>query len=315
MPGIPTHKLAAVCAALLIAVVIACGGTRTDEAGSYNDPQSGLVVLSEQQGLVVFSLSRDLGVGPNRVAVTVLRFDRTKVSDRASDLTVTYGLLNDDDVRAVDAVTWRPWPFSGGAYTFLAEFGEAGTWEIAVTLDEQGKEVTGTAAIQVRQEPLAPGVGSPAPRVPTKTASSIEEVREISSDPDPRPEFYRVSLDEAIGSGTPVAVTFSTPAFCQTKTCGPQLDTLAELQAEYSDRSHFVHVEIWDNPRVMLEQGDLGLGVLSPVVGDWNLPTEPWTFLIDGDGNVFARFEAFATREELASAMEAMLAGEEWRPG
>ena len=156
MPGIPTHKLAAVCAALLIAAVIACGGTRTDEAGSYNDPQSGLVVLSEQQGLVVFSLARDLGVGPNRIAVTVLRFDKTQVSDRASDLTVTYGLLNGEDLRAVDAVTWRPWPFSGGAYTFLAEFDKAGTWEIAVTLDERGEEVTGTAAIQVRRNRWPP---------------------------------------------------------------------------------------------------------------------------------------------------------------
>lgn len=315
MPGTSNYKVIGLLTALMIAAVIACGGTRTGESNSYNDPQSGLVVLSDQQGLVVFSLARDLGTGPNRIAVTVQRFDRTQVPDRASDLTVTYGLLNDDDVRAVDAVTWRSWPFSGGAYTFMAEFDAAGTWEISVTLDEQGEEVTGTAAIQVREEPRAPGVGSPAPRVPTKTASSVEEVREISSDPDPRPEFYRVSLDEVIGSGTPVAVTFSTPAFCQTKVCGPQLDVLSELQAEYSDRSHFVHVEIWDNPRVMLEEGELGLGVLSPVVGDWDLPTEPWTFLIDGDGQVFARFEAFATREELASAMEAMLAGGTWRPG
>ena len=64
----------------------------------------------------------------------------------------------------MDEVTWRPWPFSGGVYTFVADFDTAGTWEIAVTLDDPGGEVTGTAAIQVRQEPLAPGVGSPAPR-------------------------------------------------------------------------------------------------------------------------------------------------------
>ena len=144
MPGTSTYKIIGL-TALLIVAVVACVGTRTDEAGSYNDPQSGLVVLSEQQGLVVFSLSRDLGVGPNRIALTVLRFDQTQVSDRASDLTVTYGLLNSDDARAVDAVTWRPWPFSGGAYTFLADFDKAGTWEIAVTLDERGEEVTGTA--------------------------------------------------------------------------------------------------------------------------------------------------------------------------
>ena len=237
MPGIPTQKLAAVCAVLALAVVaVACGGTRTDEVGSYNDPQSGLVVLSDQQGLVVFSLARDLGVGPNRIPLTILRFDKSQVLDRASDMTVTYGLLNEDSARTAEEVTWRAWPFSGGAYTFLAEFDAAGTWEIAVTLDDPDGEVTGTAAILVREEPLAPGVGDPAPRTPTKTASSVDEVREISSDPDPRPEFYRVSLDEAIGSGKPVAVTFSTPAFCQTQACGPQLDTLAEVQAEYADR-------------------------------------------------------------------------------
>ena len=315
MTGSLVYKFVVVCAALTLAAVAACGGTRTDETNSYGDPQSGLVVLSEQQGLVVFSLARDLGVGPNRIPITILRFDQSRVLDRAPDLTVAYGLLNGENAREVDEVTWRPWPFSGGVYTFLAEFDMAGTWEIKVTLDDAGEEVTGTAALQVREEPLAPGVGSPAPRTPTKTASSIDDVRVISSDPNPRPEFYQVSLDEAIGSGKPVAVTFSTPAFCQTSACGPQLDTLAEVQAEYTGRFHFVHVEIWDNPGEMLESGDLGLGVLSPVVGDWNLPTEPWTFLIDGEGNVFARFEAFATREELTGAMEALLSGETWRPG
>ena len=315
MPGTSIYKVIGLCATLILVVGIACGGTRSAESDSFNDPQSGLVVLSDQQGLVVFSLARDLGVGPNRIPITILRFDQSRVLDRASDLSVTYGLLNGEEERAVDKVTWRPWPFSGGVYTFLAEFDMPGTWEIAVTLDDTSGEVTGTAAIQVREEPLAPGVGSPAPRTPTKTASSIDEVRVISSDPNPRPEFYRVSLDEAISSGKPVAVTFSTPAFCQTSACGPQLDTLAEIQSEYADRCHFVHVEIWDNPREMLESGDLGLGVLSPVVGDWDLPTEPWTFLIDGKGNVFARFEAFATREELTGAIEVLLAGETWRPG
>ncbi len=315
MPGTSIYKVIGLCAALMLVVGIACGGTRSGETYSYEDPQSGLVVLSDQQGLVVFSLARDLGVGPNRIPITILRFDQSRVLDRASELSVSYGLLNGEEERAVEEVTWRPWPFSGGVYTFVAEFDMPGTWEIAVTLDDTGGEVTGTAAIQVREEPLAPAVGSTAPRTPTKTASSIDEVRVISSDPNPRPEFYRVSLDEAIGSGKPVAVTFSTPAFCQTSACGPQLDTLAEIQSEYADRCHFVHVEIWDNPREMLESGDLGLGVLSPVVGDWDLPTEPWTFLIDGKGNVFARFEAFATRDELTGAIEALLAGDKWRPG
>ena len=168
MPGTSIYKVIGLCAALMLVVGIACGGTRSAESDSFNDPQSGLVVLSDQQGLVVFSLARDLGTGPNRIPITILRFDQSRVLDRASDLSVSYGLLNGEEERAVDEVTWRPWPFSGGVYTFVADFDTAGTWEIAVTLDDPGGEVTGTAAIQVRQEPLAPGVGSPSASDPNQ---------------------------------------------------------------------------------------------------------------------------------------------------
>ena len=98
-------------------------------------------------------------------------------------------------------------------------------------------------------------------------------------------------------------VTFSTPAFCTTATCGPQLDVVRGLKRRYADRLNFTHVEIYDNPLEMRE--DFSSGRLSPAVEEWNLPSEPWTFIVDGEGLVYAKFEGFTTAEEL----EAELAG------
>ena len=38
-------------------------------------------------------------------------------------------------------------------------------------------------------------------------------------------------------------------------------------------------------------------------VGQWRLPTEPWTFVIDRDGIVVERFEGAFSAEELAAAV------------
>ena len=40
---------------------------------------------------------------------------------------------------------------------------------------------------------------------------------------------------------------------------------------------------------------------------EWNLRTEPWTFLVDADGVVRARFEGLATRREIEVALRQML--------
>ena len=41
---------------------------------------------------------------------------------------------------------------------------------------------------------------------------------------------------------------------------------------------------------------------------DWRLQSEPWIFLIDPGGVIQARFEGPAARDEVKSAVDAMLA-------
>ena len=100
-------------------------------------------------------------------------------------------------------------------------------------------------------------------------------------------------------------VVFATPAYCQTSTCGPQLDVVKGLKQQYGDRMNFIQIEIYDNPLEI--QGDLSRGRIAPTVTEWNLPSEPWTFVVDDDGIVRAKFEAFTTSRELEEALVGML--------
>ena len=90
---------------------------------------------------------------------------------------------------------------------------------------------------------------------------------------------------------------FASPAFCTNAVCGPQLDVLQELKNAHADRANFVHVDFYDNPHEI--QGDLDRARISPAVRDWKLPSIEWTFVIDSAGIVTARFEGFATYDEV----------------
>ena len=100
-------------------------------------------------------------------------------------------------------------------------------------------------------------------------------------------------------------VLFATPAYCSTSTCGPQIEVVKEHKDRFGDRMSFIHVEVYDNPHEI--EGDLSRGVISPTMKEWGLPSEPWTFLIDGRGLVHSKFEAFTTLEELEAAVSGLL--------
>jgi glutathione peroxidase-family protein len=49
----------------------------------------------------------------------------------------------------------------------------------------------------------------------------------------------------------------------------------------------------------MLATGDPTVGIEASVIHEWNFHTEPWTFVVDGNGIVIGRFESFATQTEI----------------
>lgn len=297
----------AVAAVALVAVVgVACGVAPDGDAAA-----GAAVATAGRETLRLAMASSDLAVGSNRVVFGVIdpadgaiRGERVRVS--------SFWLPPDGEregpVESVDAV-FREWPVSPrGVYTAQMRFDRAGEWGIgAVVVGADRTERRASVRVEVKAESATPAIGGRAPASRSKTLADVGDIGELTSDVNPDAGLYAVSIAEALEAGVPLVVVFSTPAYCQTATCGPQLEVIKGLKAEYGDRVNFAHVEVYDNPHEI--EGDLSRAVVSPTVGEWGLPSEPWTFVVDGEGVVRAKFEAFATREEVEGAVMGVVNG------
>ena len=91
---------------------------------------------------------------------------------------------------------------------------------------------------------------------------------------------------------------FATPKFCTSRVCGPVVDVVRLLLPTYSERVVFTHQEIWQ---------DVTTQRVSPTVEEWRLHSEPWIFVVDGQGIIRAKFEGLTTAREIATALQQML--------
>jgi hypothetical protein len=185
-----------------------------------------------------------------------------------------------------------------GIYLIRHTFEQEGTWW--VSLRPSGYGSTPPAAFMVTSSDPVPGPGDPAPVVTTRTLND-HPIEEISSDDDPDPAFYQLSVDQALAEGKPLVVVFATPAFCVSQTCGPMLDQVKAAAADHPG-ANYIHVEIYRN----LDAASTEDLVIDPAVSAWGLPSEPWVFVIDAGGRVAARFEGAMLLSELERALAAV---------
>ncbi len=280
----------------ILAIAVACGG---GEAPPITAPQP-----PSQVALA----SSDLSVGRNRVVFALI--DPQSGPIRGANVQVsTYFLSSGGQEGPIETVTavFREWPVRpSGIYTVELTFDRPGNWGLATeAIDADGVSRMADIGLQIKESSSSPAIGAPAPKSDSKTLSDVEDIEQITSDRDPDRDLYEKTIAEAVESGRPLMLTFSTPAFCQTATCGPQLDVVKDIKEHFGDRAEFIHIEVFDNPHLM--EGNIANGVLSPTLAEWGLVSEPWTFVIDGKGLVSAKFEAFTTRNELEEALAAVL--------
>lgn len=297
-------------AAILFVLAAACSGDGTSEiAGAPTAAPEQLASPAPQSQLQLAFATTDYSVGSNRLAFGIIDSEEGPIRDATVEVQtfiLSPGGQQEGPVETVNAV-FREWPVSlRGIYTAQLSLDRVGEWGIGIIASRPNGDVRSAASsIQVRAVSLTPQIGSPAPRSATKTLADVDGLDQITTDANPDPDLYRISVADAVDAGKPLMLTFSTPAFCQTATCGPQLDVLKDLMAAYSDRVNFIHVEVYDNPHEI--EGDLRNAVVSAALAEWGLPSEPWTFVVDADGVVQAKFEAFTTCDELEAALTEVL--------
>lgn len=182
-----------------------------------------------------------------------------------------------------------------GIYSMQPEIPSPGIHDVRVTVPGVGE---GTAAFQARspddaQAPGAPGRQFPTLETPTTGAPGPFETLCTQ---DPPCSMHETSLDEAMAQG-PVVFTLATPAFCQTAVCGPVVSVVEQVRDDVArDDVTFVHLEVFT---------DAGESY-APQVDELQLPSEPWTWVLDADGAVTTRFDGPVVPDLLAEAVRSL---------
>ena len=252
--------------------------------------------------LQIVLVSADFAVGEPRISFAV--FDGNSAATDIAGVRVSALELGEDLSATAPAPAW-----SGDA-TGYTDY-EVPYWVIAPRLEKPGywgmiAEITrddGTTTradfvVEVKADSSAPAVGEAAPLSENRTLADEPDITLLSSANNPDPAFYQLTVAEAVAAGRPTVVGFLTPAFCQTKWCAPVLDSLEAVRDQTGDQVQFIHIEVYDD-----------FQKLTPVkeMAEWGLESEPWVFVLNGDGQVVARFSGPLSPTELLDALQPLL--------
>ena len=229
--------------------------------------------------------------GLQRLPISLATADGRLVSDGPDSLNAE---VTDVDANPLDITisAVRRDLESGAYYSFRVPIETPGIYYLVV---EGGPE--GGAAFQV-MEPgsvAVPGPGDTMPPFDTPTVDDSRGVETICTrEPEPCP-FHDVTLTDALLAGKPVAYLVGTPAFCQTGTCAPALESMIAVQDRYGEAFTWVHAEVYTDNTATIP---------APAVEAASLTFEPALFVIATDGTVIERLDAVWDETELVEVLE-----------
>ena len=175
-------------------------------------------------------------------------------------------------------------------------FTKPGEWRvIAIFRGKEGLEGTRMPSAVVGRFPDVPKPGERAPRTHTPTVEGVGG--DLSKIDTRRPPdlMHEDDFADVLGK-RPAVLLFATPSFCESRVCGPVVDIAEQVRDELGEEEvAFIHMEIFND-------NDPGKGV-RPQLRAFDLPSEPWVFVVDRNGKISSRIEGAFSAEELKQAV------------
>lgn len=260
-------------------VAAACGGGGSDEPEvTYSVVQrypSDVFVPGEIR--LPFSLANAaefITDGPDELGAQIVDLDGAPIGDRITavrrDIT--------------------PAPY----YAFRTTIDTPGVYGIKI---DGGPGVGANFQVMERDQVIIPRPGDTLEGFDTPTVSEPGGVDPICTR-EPVCPFHSMTLTEALASDKAVAYFVGTPAFCQTGSCTPALETMVGVEAEYAEDYVFVHAEVWT---------DLSATEVAPAIEALGIAFEPALFITDADGVVAERLDGLWDATELRERLDAAL--------
>lgn len=233
------------------------------------------------------------------------------------------------DARAVERPTARVWlarsqsarPFEH-ATAVLEPIGPPGAGETAIggvgriyvvhlpvprprsywlVAEPVGAKIQALGMLEVRRHSDSVALGAKAPRSRTPTlASTHGAVSALTTRVPPDLALLRYSIAGSLAVHKPFVVTFATPRYCTSRTCGPVVDVVDYVRRRLGRSPiRFIHVEVYTRNRPALGYNRW--------MRQWGLHNEPWTFLVGADGRIKAKFLGSVSAGELETAIRRLL--------
>jgi hypothetical protein len=163
-----------------------------------------------------------------------------------------------------------------------------------------GAKIQALGELDVKARSDSVAVGAKAPRSATPTlASTHGAVSQLTTRVPPDRPLLRYSIAGSLAAHKPFVVTFATPRYCTSRTCGPVVDVVEYVRRRLARDLNFIHVEVYEHNRPALGYNRW--------MRQWGLRSEPWTFLVGRDGRVKAKFEGSVAAVELEAAVRRLL--------
>ena len=295
---------------LVAAALVACGGPGTSPT---SPAASSGVQASGGPEILPILVSSELPKGPARFLFSLT--DRANILIAAPNVAVHLQFYDVDtagETVVFEADAEFLWAIEDERGLYVAEvtYPDAGRWATRMTATFPDSS---TKTVRIEYDVVEAGstvaIGAKAPSVETPTiAGAGGNVRAVSTDQEPEERFYTTSVDDALAAAEPFVLVFATPAFCETAICGPTLETVKEVAADYPNLT-FINVEpyvmTFENDALQPELDDAGQLTPAPWTDAFGLRTEPWVFVIGADGTVQAKYEAVLGADELRRGIDA----------
>lgn len=294
---------------LIHAILIGCGSNHL-EGSSETAPTDIAPEYSSFLGSTEFS------VGDNRVSFTLRSRDgeplegaRVIAQIRHADdtahsppeLTATYHEIQTETPHEHSDGHSHPHVYRQGIYVLdQVPIDRAGIWLAEFTVVSGGALVPKIEglAFSVSEESSVPIVGTHLSEIPGGLETKGVRIPSPTLD-SAAAVLGNESIGGAMGKEAPVLVVFASPEFCTSAMCGPVTQVAGLVAKRLNSNIGVFRVEPYDLDSARKD----GTLRMSLQVQNWELPTEPWTFVISSDGVIVARFEGLYGADELATAI------------
>lgn len=186
----------------------------------------------------------------------------------------------------------------GATAFYLAEidFPAAGEWRMEALVRDGDRLVSKSLPRAVVGAYRGiPRPGQRPPRIVTPTPEQAGDAASELTTRRPDGGLNEANFADMLGE-KPIALLFTSPAFCQSRVCSAVADVAAQLSSEVGDEAEVIQMELYRG-------NDPDMGV-RPQVRRFNLPSDTWLFVIDSGGRVRRAVEGPFSVTEMRTWLE-----------